>query len=60
MMDEDDYFEKDYQHVQQFAGEFKELVRKYMPEYPDNDHDVILLMRMQEQTSCYSPWVWSK
>ncbi len=58
-MDEDDSFEKDYQHIQQFAEEFKTLVRKYMPEYPDNDHDAVLLMQMQEQTSCYSPWVWS-
>jgi hypothetical protein len=42
-----------------FADEFKALVRKYMPQYPQNGRESQLLAMLQEQTSCYSPWIWS-
>jgi hypothetical protein len=42
-----------------FADEFKALVRKYMPQSPQNGRESQLLAMLQEQTSCYSPWIWS-
>ena len=52
-------FDEANEFIQTFAQEFKTLVRKYMPEYPNNETDAILLARMQEQTSCYNPWIWA-
>lgn len=57
-MSEEDFEQLD-ERCGAFAEEFKALVRKHMPKYPRNQFDALLLEKMQEQTSCYSPWIWS-
>lgn len=46
--------ERIHEHVQQFAKEFAQLVRKFAPTYDPN-----LVAMMQDMTSCFSPYVWS-
>lgn len=46
--------------VQAFAADIKKLTRRYFSKYPNpNSHGEHVLMRFQEQTSLYSPYVWS-
>ena len=45
--------ERIHEHTQQFAKEFAQLVRKFAPTY-----DPDLVARMQDMTSCFSPYVW--
>ena len=47
-----------YNSVQEFAAEFRALVRKHMPQYPVTDEQYEQLTSMQDQTSCFSPAVW--
>jgi len=49
----------EWQKTQQFAAEFKALVRKYMPKSPVTANEGDMLAFMQDKTSCYSPYVWS-
>lgn len=42
-----------------FEEEFKQLVRRYVLSFPDNDFDMVMLHMLQERTSCFSPYVWS-
>ena len=52
--EEEDEEERVHEHVQQFAKEFAQLVRKFAPTYDPN-----LVAMMQDMTSCFSPYVWS-
>lgn len=54
--------EQNHEKAQQFAEDFAKLVRKYIPT-PIRDCTPVeenLLARMQDMTSCYSPYVWSE
>lgn len=51
--------EEAWEQVQEFSRRFAMLVREFMPEYPHDDQGCLMLMQMQEHTSCYSPYVWS-
>ena len=48
-----------HEFVQRFAADFKKLVRQYFPKYPTTDEQAELLMRCQDETSCYKPFNWS-
>ena len=50
-----DSFEK----AEAFLEEFKALVRKYVPDYPEDDETLELLYAIQDRTSCFSPYIWS-
>ena len=52
-------YDETHEHVQAFAEEFAKLVRKFSPTFADGNHNN-LLVRMQDQTSCFSPYVWSE
>ena len=41
--------------VQAFAADFRALVRRY---FYSSDH-TDMIMRCQDQTSMFSPWIWS-
>lgn len=51
--------EEDYTLLQNFNVEFKQLVRKYMPEYPETPERLDVLYAMQDRTSCFAPFIWS-
>lgn len=41
--------------VQAFAADFKTLVRRYF----NNSDDTDMIMRCQDKTSMYTPWIWA-
>lgn len=54
-------WDKAHDEVNKFHEEFKALVRKYVPKYPESaqDYEVELLAMMQDKTSVYGPYIWS-
>jgi hypothetical protein len=48
-----------HETIGKFHDEFKELVRKYVPTYPNAEQSTAFLYMIQDKTSCFSPFVWS-
>ena len=55
-----DKYEERHEMLEQFSKDFARLVRRYMPEYPNNAFDADTLAMMQDRTSCYNPYVWDE
>jgi hypothetical protein len=51
----DDLHEK----AQAFHAEFKVLVRKYVPTFPQDNTSAEFLSMIQDRTSCFAPYIWS-
>ena len=52
-------YEAEHAFVQHFGRMFKNLVRRYMLEYPTTDQQFDILAQMQDRTSVFAPYVWS-
>jgi hypothetical protein len=59
MVTESEY-EDNCEKSQEFLKEFKALIRKYVPDYPETtEKELQLLYMIGDCTSVFNPYVWS-